>query len=199
MRCVESTAHISPAAEKRVSYVAVQLDLAPHPATPPSEPLALWVNAEYSGDFGEMATVNLWYSVRAPIERFVVAEAGPGMRRDELWKSTCFEAFLQPAGEPDYAEFNFSPSGDWAAYDFDGYREGMTALELNAPPYIRVENNLTWWTVGATIAIPSGRHWHLGLSAVIEEAGGPTSYWALAHAGDKPDFHDPACFTARLG
>jgi hypothetical protein len=34
--------------------------------------------------------------------------------------------------------------------------------------------------------------------AVIEEEGGALSYWALAHPADKPDFHDPACFTATL-
>ena len=39
----------------------------------------------------------------------------------------------------------------------------------------------------------------MGLSAVIEEEGGIKSYWAVAHPdGDKPDFHDPACFAARL-
>ena len=39
----------------------------------------------------------------------------------------------------------------------------------------------------------------MGLTAVIEEEGGVKSFWALAH-GDpaKPDFHDPACFTAKL-
>ena len=36
------------------------------------------------------------------------------------------------------------------------------------------------------------------LSAVLEEKDGTKSYWALAHGGDKPDFHDPGCFVARL-
>jgi len=38
----------------------------------------------------------------------------------------------------------------------------------------------------------------VGLSAVIEESDGTKSYWALAHGSDKPDFHDPDCFVARL-
>jgi hypothetical protein len=66
------------------------------------------------------------------------------------------------------------------------------------PPYIRAEDNLTWWTFGATIAVPAGEPWELGLSAVLEEKDGAKSYWALAHRGDKPDFHDAGCFTARL-
>jgi hypothetical protein len=29
-----------------------------------------------------------------------------------------------------YVEYNLSPSGAWAAYRFDGYREGMRGLEI---------------------------------------------------------------------
>ena len=39
----------------------------------------------------------------------------------------------------------------------------------------------------------------MGISCVIEETGGYKSYWALAHGREAPDFHDPSCFTARLG
>ena len=38
----------------------------------------------------------------------------------------------------------------------------------------------------------------MNLAAVIEEEGGAKSYWALSHPADKPDFHDPTCFTATL-
>ena len=34
--------------------------------------------------------------------------------------------------------------------------------------------------------------------AVLEEKDGTKSYWALAHAADKPDFHHPDCFVAKL-
>jgi hypothetical protein len=36
------------------------------------------------------------------------------------------------------------------------------------------------------------------LAAVIEEEGGRPSYWALAHNGLKPDFHDPFGFRIAL-
>jgi hypothetical protein len=36
---------------------------------------------------------------------------------------------------------------------------------------------------------------HLGLSAVLEEANGRKSYWALAHPPGKADFHHADCFT----
>jgi hypothetical protein len=37
-----------------------------------------------------------------------------------------------------------------------------------------------------------------GLTAVIETTDGARSYWALAHGGARPDFHDPATFTLRV-
>jgi hypothetical protein len=74
----------------------------------------------------------------------------------------------------------------------------MEEAEIGQPPYVRMEDNLTWWTLGATIAVPADTNWELGLSAVLEEKDGTKSYWALAHPREKPDFHDPGCFAARL-
>ena len=175
----------------------MQLNLVPHPSTPPVQPLKLWASVDHAAGFGATATLNIWFGIGAPLERFAIP-AGDGVRRDGLWQATCFEAFLNREGAASYQEWNFAPSGDWAAYDFTSYRDGMTEAEVANPPYIRVEDNLTWWTVGATIAVPTGVSRCLGLSAVIEEADGTKSYWALAHHGAKPDFHDPGCFTARL-
>jgi hypothetical protein len=178
----------------------MQLTLVPHPATPPADPpFNLWVNVDHAAMLGSTATTNIWFGVGAPVGRFVVPEAEEPGRADELWKTTCFEAFLRAAGEQSYREWNFAPSADWAAYDFTSYRDGMAAAEVGASPYIRMEDNFTWWGVGATIAVEAGPAWELGLSAVLEEKDGTKSYWALAHpAGDKPDFHSPDCFAAKL-
>ena len=177
----------------------MQFNLLPHPATPPAQPqFKLWANVDHAASFGAMATTNIWFGIGAPADRFLIPAPGEGTRKDELWRTTCFEAFLRVSGEDAYQEWNFAPSGDWAAYDFTSYREGMGNAEVGAPPYIRMEDNLTWWTLGATIAVPSGQSWDLGLSAVLEEQDGTRSYWALAHSGDKPDFHHPDCFAARL-
>jgi hypothetical protein len=43
-----------------------------------------------------------------------------------------------------------------------------------------------------------GAAWRLGLSAVIEEAGGRQSYWALAHPQGRPDFHHSDCFALEV-
>lgn len=177
----------------------MQLNLIPHPATPPNDPdLKVWANVDHAGSLAVVATTNIWFGVGAPIKRFTVADpAAEPAREDELWKATCFEAFLRPLGEEMYREWNFAPSGNWAAYDFTARRAGMTGADV-ADPYIRLEDNLTWWAVGAAIAVPADSNWELGLSAVLEESDGRKSYWALAHAGDAPDFHDPGCFIARL-
>jgi hypothetical protein len=178
---------------------AVQFDLLAHPATPPAQPFKLWAQVDYAGAFGASATCNIWFGIEAPLHRFIIPQSESPARRDELWRTTCLEAFVQREGDRAYREYNFAPSGDWAAYDFIAPRKGMAAAELSNPPYIRLEDNLTWWTLGATFTVEAGRRWSLGLTAVIEEQGGTKSYWALRHGADQPDFHDPACFVARLG
>ena len=177
----------------------MQLNLLAHPATLPSEPdFKVWASVDHAGAFGATATTNIWFGVGAPASRFVIPEADEPSRADELWKTTCSEAFLRESGSNSYQEWNFAPTGQWAAYGFSAYREDMAELEVGAPPYIRMEDNLTWWTLGATIAVESGKRWDLGLSVVLEERDGTKSYWALAHAEDKPDFHAPDCFVAKL-
>ena len=176
----------------------MQLNLVPHPAAGPSEEFKVWANVDHAASLGAVATTNIWFGVGAPAERFVIPEEQEPARADELWKTTCFEAFLRAEGEEPYREWNFAPSGQWAAYDFTGHRDGMAAADLETPPYIRVEDNLIWWALGATIAVEAGTSWNMGLSAVLEEKNGTKSYWALAHSGEKPDFHDADCFIARL-
>jgi hypothetical protein len=175
----------------------MQLNLVAHPASPPASPaFKVWANVDYVAALGPVATANIWFGVGAPAERFLIPEGEPA-RADELWKTTCFEAFLQGASRKAYREWNFSPSGAWAAYDFKAYRKGRSDAQV-AAPYVRFEDNLIWWALGATIAVPAGTEWELGLSAVLEEKHGGKSYWALAHGGDKPDFHAADCFAARL-
>jgi hypothetical protein len=176
----------------------MQLTLTHHPATPPSDPgFELWASVDHVASLGATATTTIWFGVGAPATRFVIPPSEAAGRKDDLWRTTCFEAFLRGEGEA-YREWNFAPSGDWAAYDFASYRKGSSEPEV-APPYIRMEDNMTWWTVGATIAGDAEQSLHLGLSAVLEEIDGTKSYWAVSHPeGDKPDFHDAACFAAHL-
>jgi hypothetical protein len=177
----------------------MQLNLVPHPSSPPTDPpFKVWANVEHAASLGAVATTNIWFGVGAPAERFLIPDPRDPARADGLWQTTCFEAFLRPAGKHSYREWNFAPSGQWAAYDFSHYREGSANAEVCAPPYVRMEDNFTWWALGATIGVDADVSWELGLSAVLEEKDGTKSYWALAHTADKPDFHAPGCFAARL-
>lgn len=178
----------------------MQLNLVPHPDTPPTgSSFKVWVNVEHAGALGVVASTNIWFGVGAHPNRFVLPEPVDDPRRSEdLWETTCFEAFLRPQGGQAYREWNFAPSGNWAAYDFTSHRDGRTDADV-AAPYVRFEDNMTWFALGATIAVDSATSWQVGLSAILEEKDGTKSYWALAHPdGDKPDFHDAACFAAHL-
>ena len=126
----------------------MQFDLLPHPATPPAEPFRLWAKVDYAGAFGATATCNIWFGIGAPIERFAMPQADEPARRDELWKNDLLRG-VRPGrrARTAYREYNFAPSGDWAAYDFTARREGMAEAELANPPYVRIEDNLTWWSL----------------------------------------------------
>lgn len=177
----------------------MQLNLVSHPSAPPAKPeFKVWATVDHAASLAAVATTNIWFGIGAPAARFVIPETAEPARADQLWQTTCCEAFLRPLGEEGYREWNFAPSGQWASYDFSAYRENMAPAEVDQPPYIRMEDNLTWWALGATIAVPADTNWELGLSAVLEEKDGTKSYWALAHPAEKPDFHDPGCFAARL-
>ena len=118
---------------------------------------------------------------------------------DELWKTTCFELFLYDGGGR-YREMNFSPSGQWAIYGFAGYRNRDGEIALRDFPEIKHERGESMFvqTVFIDAAILLGAE-RAALAAVIEEEGGRPSYWALAHNGLKPDFHDPFGFRVPLG
>ena len=137
------------------------------------------------------------YLVTGSIADLLVPPPAQGIRTDDLWRHTCFEAFLRVPAHTGYCEFNLSPSTEWAAYHFGGYRSGMRPLNMPAP---RIG---TWCDTGsfelsALLDLPVDGPLHLALSAVIEEKNGRKSYWALAHPAAKPDFHHPDSFVCEL-
>ncbi len=125
--------------------------------------------------------------------------AGIG-RADGLWRETCFELFLKAPDAVGYTELNLSPSERWAAYDFTSYRAGMAPRPMPRDPdsVSRAGRNMLIFDGSMPLAGLPPLPWQLGISAVIEEAGGHKSYWALAHPPGQADFHHPACFAARL-
>jgi hypothetical protein len=120
-------------------------------------------------------------------------------RADELWRHTCFEAFVRPSTGSAYYEFNFSPSTQWAAYQFSGYRSGIRVATEIAAPRIEVRSIAESYTLQAALELDElSPPWRIGLSAVLEETNGHKSHWALAHSPGKPDFHHADCFALEL-
>jgi hypothetical protein len=148
--------------------------------------------------------LTLHYSVTGSIEEilFPLPTAHP-RRKAELWKQTCFEFFLAKKEEPQYWEYNMSPSGDWNAYRMDvyrrvGFREEMLVqrlqfdqqkvtdaftldVEVNLDPIAQPEDNLD-----------------IGITAVIQKKDGSETYWALAHPASQADFHMRESFILAL-
>ncbi len=141
----------------------------------------------------------LSYSLRADLTRIRIgSEVTPGPA-DELWKHTCFEAFIQPEGSRGYYELNFSPTRQWAVYRFSGYREGMTTMVLANPPDIHVQRARDRLDLRVTFPLPVAAgdampHLRLAVTAVVEEESGRLCYWSGRHPPGKPDFHHPDGF-----
>ena len=114
---------------------------------------------------------------------------------DGLWEHTCFEAFIAIKGNSAYREFNFSPSGQWAAYVFSDYRQREKSTALDVAPEITVRQfpeRLELDAILAPALLPSpasSASFQIGLAAVVEATDGSRSYWALTHHATQPDFH----------
>ena len=138
------------------------------------------------------------YILEGEIERLRIP--GPRAPRiaERLWQHTCCEIFIARRGAPGYREFNLSPSGEWAAYAFERYREGGLLSDPALSPEIEVKQGPRRLELSARIRLQDHIKLLIGLAAVIEEESGTLSYWALRHAPDKPDFHHPAAFAMEL-
>ncbi len=135
----------------------------------------------------------------APAELRLPAPQPPGPA-DGLWQHTCCEAFVAEAGAG-YREFNFSPSGQWAAYRFNGYRERDTTYIPATAPQLAFAPFADGFELRATLPatlLPPGDALQISLTAVIEAGDGSKSYWALAHCAAQPDFHVRQSFALTL-
>lgn len=178
----------------------MRLPLEPHPDTPCPAVSSIDVEIERPGGHA----LALRYVLTGRLGELAIPAPAASRRADELWRHSCFEAFLRPEDGEAYVELNLAPSNAWAAYRLSGYREGLAPVADIAPPRIGVEQTDDRLILTAAIdlsAVPElapEAAWRLGLSAVIEAADGSKAYWALAHPPGRPDFHHPDCFALRL-
>ena len=165
-----------------------------HPATPCSALRGIKASIAR-----EPESLRLAYVLEGDIDRLRIPAPRPPRIVERLWQHTCCELFIAREGVPHlsgYREFNFSPSGEWAAYGFQRYREG--ALLVGASAEIVVRQGSRQLELEASIPLPYPEKLRIGLAAVVEDESGVLSYWALRHAPGKPDFHHPEAFAMKL-
>jgi hypothetical protein len=175
---------------------SVPVTLVCHPQTPSQAVRGIEAVATLAP--GVMLT--LAFGLEGELSRLRIPEPRPPRRTSGLWRHTCFEVFVMEEEGPGYREFNFSPSGEWAAYVFRGYRDGAE-LEIKRPPELVVRRSVNRLEMEAQIfqeLLPAGRPLRLGLSAVVEEVDGVLSYWALRQPPGRPDFHHTDAFALQL-
>lgn len=169
-----------------------------HPVTPCTAVRRIQVHVRRSN-----ASLELRYRVEGDLDRVLVPDVVSPQRVDNLWQHTCFEAFVHDPNAGGYFEFNFSPSGEWAIYQFTGYRAGMADVEVARPPRLSVHRESGVLQLDAVVDLESMEvllraEIKLALCAVIEESVHRMSYWALVHPAGKPDFHHADGFALKL-
>ena len=172
--------------------------LTPHPASPPSPTREIDVCVVRDGSY-----LRFTFRLTGDLGALSVPGRREPARVDELWRHTCFEIFVGRAASTEYLEYNFSPSGDWAAYHFSGYRADMLPHEMGVPPDFATRAEADTLELSGNVDIrwltmARGGAPRLGVTAVIEDRTGVLSYWALKHPREKPDFHHADGFVLDL-
>lgn len=173
-----------------------------HPATP--APVVRSIEAQVSATTEGLA---LAFCLRGDMARLLIPQTEAPDRTDFLWEHSCFEAFVAVDGQSAYREFNFSPSGQWAAYAFSAYRQPDDATcRPGVLPIVtrRFAGRLELDALIPATALPVNTEQaalRIALCAVVEAADtvdGSHSYWALHHAAARPDFHHRDTFVLEL-
>ncbi len=176
----------------------IELKLHPDFARTPASRITIDTHLSASGE------LRLDYSIFGDIAAIAFLPPMEPARSDYLWQKTCCEAFLGVVGQPDYLEFNFSPSTEWAAYHFDDHRRGMKNPAIVVDPKITTKASEDRFDLAVVMNISElpgmdvTADLHMAVSAVIEDIAGGTTLWALAHPHGNPDFHDRGCFVHKL-
>jgi hypothetical protein len=181
------------------SAVECSASLRRHPADAEGPVRSIAVRVRRAG-----AVLGIHFRATGELDRVrVPAQRAPRIA-EQLWQHTCCELFLRVQAAEPYHEFNFSPSGEWAAYAFGRYRHGALLKDSGLDPHVHSSVNADTLELGATIALDrlSGSYADvrlaLAIAAVIEARDGSRTHWALAHPSEKPDFHHPGAFALTI-
>ena len=184
---------------KPFTNIGEWIDLKCHPSARPEIVRSIQVLVRRSAS----PELQMTFRLDGDISRIRIPVPSVPRFNTELWRHTCFEAFIRLDGQQEYHELNFAPSGEWAVFAFSGYRKGAPLENETLRPRIAVRSMPTRLELDAVANLDalslsySRATLRIGLSAVIETADG-FSYWALAHPGEKPDFHNADGFALLL-
>jgi len=180
--------------------VIAPVRLACHPSTPTDGVRGIVARVRRS----PAGVLTATFSLDADLGCLRIPAPRPPRSVHGLWQHTCLELFVAGGDGEAYHEFNFSPSGEWAAHAFRRYREGGLVADETLAPSIVVRIEPGSLELEATVPLdrlspahPRGS-FRLGLAAVLEAASGTLSYWALRHPPGRPDFHHADGFALRL-
>jgi hypothetical protein len=144
--------------------------------------------------------LSIQYELQGEIEQIVFPRISPfPVRADDLWKATCFEFFIAIPNQPQYWEFNLSPSGDWNIYIMDAYRRVGFREEnrIGQLPFQFNKNKLEL-SIDLKHLFPESQKLQIGITAIIQTTNGIETYWALTHPGPQADFHLRESFTLTI-
>lgn len=133
--------------------------------------------------------IHLEFYLKGPLASLQLPPPEEPARQDNLWQSTCFEAFFEKK-QGGYIEINCSPNGHWNAYEFTAYREKGPPLESLSVRLTRMEKEAEearfFIQILCEEELPLER---AGLTVVLENTLHEKSYWALHHPASQADFH----------
>jgi hypothetical protein len=116
-------------------------------------------------------------------------------RRDEIWRTTCFEFFLAIENKAQYWEFNMSPSGDWNVYVMDAYRQVGMREETRIKRFPFEVHRESRRSLSLELAInldpiiAREKPIEVGIASIIQTLNRQETYWALVHPRPEADFH----------
>jgi hypothetical protein len=132
----------------------------------------------------------------------IAPPANPPSRQFHLWEATCFEFFIGIPGDRNYWEFNLSPSGDWAVFALDDYRQGLRDETAFTSLPFKVDRYPNYITLNLAFDLSEliflEQDLEMSVTTVIKSSQNELSYWAITHFGKEADFHLRDSFSIEL-
>lgn len=123
------------------------------------------------------------------------------LRSDLLWQKTCFEMFFKATDKDDYFEININEQGEWNIYQFESYRNPQKPYPESNGQLVSFFYDESQQVFACAMHITdfftfrSPHEISANLCSVLKlKPDNNSTYWALKHASEKPDFHNQNSF-----